>query len=256
MCRHCQRRQFHCQSLRWRVLPSKRTFHSSSLAAMQVRQGRLCSVAHDASIHNAYVMMAGTTQSSRSLTKSPTACTWTKGNTQQQGQRRLQEVMQVAVVQQNMRLRELWSASDVPWRRLCQAVQHQRMGGCFYPHAQSLPASAAREHMAWHVLPGEQRRWQQHQHEYQYNPLNSNPECIVSCILYLIHYTHNAHLIYLYTYNLVPCSHPHPHRQPHAHPQTRTQPPGSSRVLWGIANPQNSICAAFTAQQLRNAYFF
>jgi hypothetical protein len=178
-----------------------------------------------------YVMMAGTTQSSRSLTKSPTTCTWTKGNTQQQGQRRLQEVMQVAVVQQNMRLRELWSASDVPWRRLCQAVQHQRMGGCFYPHAQSLPASAAREHMAWHVLPGEQRRWQQHQHEYQYNPLNSNPECIVSCILYLIHYTHNAHLIYLYTYNLVPCSHPHPHRQPHAHPQTRTQPPGSSRVL-------------------------
>jgi len=50
--------------------------------------------------------------------------------------------MQVAVVQQKMRLRELWSASDVPWRRLCQAVQHQRMGGCFYPHAQSLPAAS------------------------------------------------------------------------------------------------------------------
>jgi hypothetical protein len=45
------------------------------------------------------------------------------------------------------------------------------------------------------VLPGEQRRWQQHQHEYQYNPLNSNPECIVSCILYTIH---TMRILYIY----------------------------------------------------------
>ena len=129
--------------------------------------------AHRTSIHNAYVMMAGTTKSSRSLTKSPTTCTWTTGNSQQQGQRRLQEIMQVAVVQQNMRLRELWSASDVPWCRLCQAVQHQRMEGCFYPHAPLLPASAVREKHG--LACREQRQWQQHQHENHIAPSTATP---------------------------------------------------------------------------------